>query len=115
MRGGCALLGCGRRVALLCCGAVFACRHCHRLVYRSQREADDDRASRRADKLRDRLGWEPGIQNGNGLKPKGMHWCTFERLQIKHDANVNAALAGMAAKLGLLQGQLSDFELQVDS
>ena len=63
---------------------------------------DDDRATRRADTIRRRLGWEPGILNGNGLKPKGMHWCTFERLQGEHDAQVNAALSGLAAKLGLL-------------
>ena len=40
--------------------------------------------------------------NGNGLKPKGMHWRTFERLQASHDFHGNAALADMAAKLGLL-------------
>ncbi len=110
----CPTQGCGRRVALLYGGVVFTCRHCHRLAYRVQREADDDRASRRADKLRDRLGWEPGILNGNGLKPKGMHWRTFERLQIKHDANVNAALGGMAAKLGLRPGRLGDIDEAVD-
>ena len=69
-------------------------------------EAGDDRATRRADKLRKRLGWEPGILNGNGLKPKGMHWRTFERLQGQHDAHVNLALAGMAAKFGLLGERL---------
>ena len=31
-----------------------------------------------------------------------MHWRTFARLQGQHDAHVNAALAGMAAKFGLL-------------
>ena len=102
----CPAAGCGRRVAVLFGGAVFACRHCYRLAYRSQREAGHDRASRRADKLRDRLGWESGILNGNGLKPKGMHWRTFERLQAEHDAHVNAALAGMAARFGLLRGRI---------
>jgi hypothetical protein len=85
-------------------GTVFACRHCHRLAYRCQRETDDDRAARRADTIRRRLGWAPGILNGSGSKPKGMHWRTFERLQTKHDAHVNEALAGMAARLGLLRG-----------
>ena len=32
-----------------------------------------------------------------------MHWRTFERSQGEHAAQVNAALAGMAAKLGLLR------------
>lgn len=102
----CPAVGCGRRVAVLHGGRVFACRQCNRLAYRSQREADDDRATRRADKLRNRLGWEPGILNGNGWKPKGMHWRTFERLQASHDFHVNAALAGMAARLGLLGERL---------
>jgi hypothetical protein len=104
----CPAVGCGRRVALLHGGRVFACRQCNRPAYRSQLEADHDRASRRADKLRDRLGWEPGILNGSGTKPKGMHWRTFERLQCKHDAHVHLALAGLAVRLGLLRVQLDE-------
>ncbi len=103
----CPAAGCGRRVAVLFGGTVFACRHCHRLAYRSQREADHDRASRRADKLRDRLGWQPGILNSSGIKPKGMHWRTFERLHAQHDAHVAQSLAGIVAKLGRL-GDMAD-------
>jgi hypothetical protein len=55
------------------------------------------------DTIRRRLGWEPGILNGSGLKPKGMHWRTFERLQAEHDAHVAQSLAGIAARLGLLR------------
>ena len=102
----CPAVGCGRRVAVLYGGRVFACRQCNHLAYESQREADDDRATRRADTIRRRLGWEPGILNGKGLKPKGMHWRTFERLEASHDFHVNAALAGMAVKLGLLGERL---------
>ena len=50
-----------------------------------------------------RLKWEPGILNGNGIKPKGMHWTTFERLQTRHDALVNQTLAGVMAKFGPLR------------
>ena len=35
-----------------------------------------------------------------------MHWRTFERLQAAYDAHTNQALAGMAAKLGMLRGRL---------
>lgn len=100
----CPAQGCGRRVAkLFLGGSIFACRHCYQLAYACQRETADDRASRRADTIRDRLGWVPGILNGNGNKPKGMHWRTFQRLSAEHDAFVGESLAGMAKRFGLLQ------------
>jgi hypothetical protein len=92
----CPAQGCGRRVAKLYLGgAIFACRHCYKLAYACQRENLDDRAMRGADKLRGRLAWEPGILNGEGDKPKGMHWRTFERLHAEHNDFVNASLAGL--------------------
>ena len=51
----CPARGCGRRVALLYGGAIFACRKCYRLSYGSQPEAPHDRATRRADRIRERL------------------------------------------------------------
>jgi hypothetical protein len=103
----CPAVGCGRRVAVLYGGKVYACRHCHKLNYQSTRETPDDQATRRADKIRKRLGWEAGILNGNGIKPKGMHWTTFDRMERQHDAHVNAALAGMAERLGIMNDRLS--------
>lgn len=47
---------CGRRVAVLYAGEMFACRQCHRLAYRSQRETDEALAFRRAEAIRRRLG-----------------------------------------------------------
>ncbi|MGZ8907611.1 MAG: hypothetical protein ACXW1U_18040 [Methylobacter sp.] len=104
----CPARGCGRRVAVLYGGTIFACRHCYRLAYPSQRETPDDRAARRADKIRERLKWEPGILNGNGRKPKGMHWCTYEKLTRQHDAFVDVSLAGIAKRLGILNETLDD-------
>lgn len=105
----CPATGCGRRVAKLFMGGsgIFACRHCYRLAYASQRENGDSRATRRADKIRERLGWEPGILNGRGRKPKGMHWRTFDRLSAEHDVFVGLSLAGMAERLGLLNQRLA--------
>jgi len=97
----CPAAGCGRRVAILYGGSIFACRHCYRLAYPCQRETADDRAARRADRIRARLGWEPGILNGEGGKPKGMRWLTFHRLTAKHEAFVGESLAGMARRLGI--------------
>jgi len=110
----CPAQGCGRRVAILYGGSVFACRHCHKLNYQCQRETDDDRAARRADKIRARLKWDAGILNGNGWKPKGMHWRTFERLRAEHDAFVSASLAGMAKRLGLFENRLEAINRMAD-
>lgn len=104
----CPARGCGRRVAVLYGGTIFACRHCHQLAYACQRERGYDRAARRADTIRKRLGWEPGIFNGPGWKPKGMHWRTFKRLKAEHDAFVGISLAGMGEWLGLMERQLAD-------
>lgn len=101
----CPAEGCGRRVKKLYIGraGIFACRHCYCLAYDCQRESHDGRAARRADTIRQRLGWEPGILNGLGLRPKGMHQRTFELLKAQHDAFVNAAVAGMAKRLRLME------------
>ena len=102
----CPTKGCGRRVAVLFGGSIFACRHCQELVYECQRETDDDRAARRADTIRRRLGWGAGIANPEGGKPKGMHWRTFVRLKAEYSAYANTAWAGMAERLGLLNRRL---------
>ena len=98
----CPVKGCGRRVAILYGGAIFVCRHCLKLAYPSQREAPDDRAARRADRIRDKLGWEGGVLNGPEPwnKPKGMHQATFDRLRWKHDRFADRALAGFAEQFG---------------
>lgn len=96
----CPAIGCGRRVAILYAGGkYFACRHCYKLAYKSQRETDEDRLIRKAEKIRQKLDWEPGILNRNGWKPKGMHWKTFERLQVAHDACAHRSLVGLAKAL----------------
>ena len=104
----CPANGCGRRVAVLYLGGagVFACRHCYRLAYACQREAADHRAMRRADNIRERLGWPPGIANPCGGKPRGMHWRTFWRLTAEHDALVGVSVAGTAKRLGLIERRL---------
>lgn len=98
----CPVVGCGRRVAILFGGTIYACRHCHQLAYRTQREQPHDRACTKANMLRQRLGWEPGMLNGRGGKPQGMHWATFDRLEAQHDALMNQSLIGFLAKFGAL-------------
>ena len=53
---------CSRRVAKLYGpGRYFLCRHCYRLVHASQSEGRLDRALRRANTIRQRLGGDPGM------------------------------------------------------
>ncbi len=76
----CPASGCGRRVAKLYGGRIFAFRHCYDVAYPSQRETDYQRCQRRADKIRARLGWQSDFDSHFGPKPKAMHWQTYERL-----------------------------------
>jgi hypothetical protein len=94
----CPAKGCGRRVAILYCVGIFACRHCCRLVYASTREDEADRVTRRADRIRSLLGWKPGVFNGPGDKPKWMRQRTFARLTTRHDAYLAQTLRALSAK-----------------
>lgn len=98
----CPARGCGRRVAILYGGRIFACRNCYQLSYPSQREEPFQRASRRADKVRVRLSWEEG--EFAGPKPKGMHRATFRRLTQELDYWENVCDASFLERYGRLLG-----------
>ncbi len=73
---------CGsRRAILFCVGGRFRCRICHDLVYASTWEDPADRARRRADKARRKLG---GDDSGRWVavpaKPPRMRSTTYEQL-----------------------------------
>ncbi|MDO8775186.1 MAG: hypothetical protein Q7K57_42070 [Burkholderiaceae bacterium] len=94
---------CCKRVAVLYApGRYFACRQCGGLAYATQKEGIGNRASTKADKIRIRLGWQAGILNGEGGKPKGMHWKTYQRLKSQHDALVQVSFKDIGRKLGFL-------------
>jgi hypothetical protein len=81
----CPARGCGRRVAVLYSARTFACRHCCQLVYESQREQRYNRALRRAQKIRIRLGGTANMMTPFPDIPKRMHWRTYELLRDEHD------------------------------
>jgi hypothetical protein len=50
--------------------------------------------------------FSPGILSGGDWgKPKGMHWCTYERLCREYDALSNHALVGIRDHLSHLTGR----------
>ena len=61
----------------------FFCRQCHKLPYSCQREHKVDRLVRKMRKIRKRMGAPSNLSEPILLKPKGMHWKTFEYLRMK--------------------------------
>ncbi|MGR3492906.1 MAG: hypothetical protein ACU0DW_12680 [Shimia sp.] len=104
----CPARGCGKRVAILYGGEVFACRACHRLAYPSQHDGPEDRPFARAQRLRAKLGWEPGFDAAFGRKPKHMHHATFAKLVAQLDHAETASCAAMVRKVDRLRARLSD-------
>ena len=83
---------CGQRVTKLHgAGRYFLCRQCYRLAYASQSEGTRDRAIRRANKIRQRLGGEPRRTAPFPQKPPNMRRSTYERLRNQtFDAEMTA-------------------------
>ena len=80
-----ACLSCRRRCRIIYGGMYFRCRRCHRLKYQSQYECSYSRAANRVHKLRKRLGQAGSLEAPFASKPKGMHWKTYERLEVKDE------------------------------
>lgn len=99
----CPVVGCGRRVAKLYGGKIFACRHCHDLAYPSQRETRSQRLNEKVRRIERRLGWEPYGSVRYGARPKGMHRKTFYRLLNERDSADNAAAISMIGQLEKLR------------
>ncbi|MEE2731088.1 MAG: hypothetical protein VYA55_09715 [Pseudomonadota bacterium] len=75
--------GCGQRVGVLGCHeGLFLCRHCNRLPYASQSEAEIDRMIRARNKLGKRI--FAGDGEREYCRRKGMHRTTYERLLTRY-------------------------------
>jgi hypothetical protein len=96
--------GCGRRVAVLYGpGKYFLCRHCYDLRYESQREDKTQRALRRAQKIRKRLGGSDNMMEPFPEKPKGMHLNTYMKLFWEYHEAEMEQLAGIREWLDKLE------------
>ena len=88
---------CARRAAILYPGGkTIACRRCWRLRYKVEAMPEGDKAFRRADKLRARMGWVPGVAFGEGHRPKGMHRAPYDKLLNRYRAAELQVLGAMA-------------------
>ena len=94
---------CGRRITKLHLSRrYFLCRHCNQLAYASQFERPWQRALRRANKLKQRLGLGVGIAEPVPDKPKGMSVGTYGRLLdeiLQAEIRVNEAQANRIKRL----------------
>ena len=110
----CPVISCSQRVATLYKkGGYFACRHCHQLAYKSQREIKGDRADRKVNKIKQKLKWPGGILNPMGERPKGMHKKTYYRLLAQHTHYLGKALVGLSIKRKSIHNLLSKIERQM--
>jgi hypothetical protein len=71
----------GRRAWLHC--TRRGCRSCAGIRYASKNLSKHARARTRADKIRRQLGGEPGHNEPVPLKPRGMHWKTYDRRRLE--------------------------------
>ena len=113
----CPAYGCGQRVAMLYLGLAdkFTCRHCNKLAYRCQRQSADGRVLRKANNLRKRLRWPPGIIQEDGVKPKGMHSRTFNRLRAEYYPLAAEALGRISGRMEAVVGRLTRRWNEVDN
>jgi hypothetical protein len=96
---------CGRRCLVLhLVGKRFRCRRCANLSYESQRERSHERALRKAQKIRERLGGSGSMLEPFPAKPRRMRWVTYERLQQAYAEAEARDLAGMLARFKDLGG-----------
>lgn len=84
-------------------GVRYLCRTCHALVYASTQERPGNRATRKNQKLRRKLGVEIGLGDWVGPKPKGMHQKTFDRYRARIQIAESEVYDDMLVLLGRME------------
>jgi hypothetical protein len=81
----CANCGCGA-IRLFARYGTYACRHCHKAVYASQKNNQIGRKRLQASKLRLQLGGLPAICEPMPSKPKWTRRRTYQRIRTEIQA-----------------------------
>lgn len=101
---------CGRRVTTLALRSqYFRCRICAGAAYASSQEGATDRAMRKANKLKRRLGADPGLDSFY-WRPKHMRQRTFDAIDARiqaAEAEVNDAHIRLLGRLSGMAGRRS--------
>lgn len=93
---------CCRRCAILyAAGKLFLCRKCYSLPYESQMKSDLDRLIAQKHKL-GKFIFDDYQSGDRGLKKKGMHQSTFDRLYRKYKTLNIRIDKGICCKFGML-------------
>jgi hypothetical protein len=96
----CPEAGCTRRVAKRYqIGGRYACRHCHRLAYRTQHENFFDRGLLKAQRIRMKLGGSANMTLPFPPKPKFMRWSTYYLLANADNGGLMRSIVGLRAWL----------------
>ena len=82
---------CGRRCGVLYLSWRVACRHCFDMVYPCQGD-------------RDRRGWSLYHRWHMDRRPRGMHWVTYEKRNLKAERRCLAILLPLVQKWGMKIG-----------
>lgn len=81
----------------------YKCKNCHGIAYGSQRERPVDRLYRKARKIRRQLNVSGDMSVPITVKPKSMHWSTFNRL-VRDEGYINdRVLIALGSKLEKIQ------------
>jgi hypothetical protein len=102
---------CSRRCAVVySCGKYFACRMCGNVAYQTQNETHRERLFAKAEKLREKIGADPGAANPLPyFKPKGMHQKTWMRIMRQIERLEDRGFADMDRMLTLWREKRPEF------
>ncbi len=97
----CPAPSCGRRaVSLYLDGAYLVCRRCAGVRYESQTQSKHVRQVRKAQRIREALGGQPGLVHAFPPRPKGMHLVTYESRRREVKSAESAYLTAVQIELG---------------